>query len=224
MEASPGSSVYKPLDTSRREIRLLEINKLPATKTEKQRAIRCSLKQVALREAPPFNALSYVWGGDESSCTVQINDEYLSVRKNLWDFLQALVNRFSLQDNAGRRNAPISNNGSGDMRQIAGGTNQQLDRGVVSDDNVIRVFVDAICINQHDTSERSSQVSMMGDVYRSAAEVWAWLGEGTPRSNQFFKLCDNIHKSHLAYGERDSKYKRRLAAMYEITVRSYWSR
>lgn len=39
------------------------------------------------------------------------------------------------------------------------------------------IFIDAICINQDDVQERSSQVACMGDVYRDAAAVVAWLGD-----------------------------------------------
>jgi len=37
-------------------------------------------------------------------------------------------------------------------------------------------WVDAICINQSDLEERSTQVLMMGDIYASTAAVFAWLG------------------------------------------------
>lgn len=39
------------------------------------------------------------------------------------------------------------------------------------------VFIDAICIDQRDVEERSSQVQLMGDVYGSATEVIVWLGK-----------------------------------------------
>ncbi|EMD00971.1 hypothetical protein BAUCODRAFT_60134, partial [Baudoinia panamericana UAMH 10762] len=38
------------------------------------------------------------------------------------------------------------------------------------------LFVDAICINQNDVAERSSQVALMGQIYRNAYQVLAWLG------------------------------------------------
>ncbi|KAK1080100.1 hypothetical protein LTR33_005829 [Friedmanniomyces endolithicus] len=37
------------------------------------------------------------------------------------------------------------------------------------------IFIDAICINQGDVVEKSSQVMLMGDVYCYASEVIAWL-------------------------------------------------
>ena len=39
------------------------------------------------------------------------------------------------------------------------------------------IWVDALCINQLDIHERSSQVGMMGDIYRQALEVHIWFGE-----------------------------------------------
>jgi len=38
------------------------------------------------------------------------------------------------------------------------------------------VYIDAICINQQDLGEKSTQVRLMGDVYRGATEVTVWLG------------------------------------------------
>ena len=39
------------------------------------------------------------------------------------------------------------------------------------------LWVDAICINQCNTAERSQQVTMMTTIYRSASIVIAWLGD-----------------------------------------------
>ncbi len=39
------------------------------------------------------------------------------------------------------------------------------------------LWVDALCINQDDLEERADQVSLMGEIYRQAECVVAWLGE-----------------------------------------------
>lgn len=39
------------------------------------------------------------------------------------------------------------------------------------------LWVDAVCINQADTAERASQVSIMGEIYGQASNVLIWLGE-----------------------------------------------
>jgi len=39
------------------------------------------------------------------------------------------------------------------------------------------LWVDAICINQDDPTERSQQVTLMRDIYRNASNILAWLGK-----------------------------------------------
>ncbi|KAL0944800.1 heterokaryon incompatibility protein [Colletotrichum truncatum] len=40
----------------------------------------------------------------------------------------------------------------------------------------IQIWVDALCINQQDIKERSSQVSLMNEVYELCEKVYIWLG------------------------------------------------
>lgn len=47
----------------------------------------------------------------------------------------------------------------------------------------LRLWVDAICIDQDNEREKSSQVTMMGSIYANAERVVAWLGEGNERDN-----------------------------------------
>ncbi|KAI0428216.1 heterokaryon incompatibility protein-domain-containing protein [Xylaria sp. FL1042] len=42
---------------------------------------------------------------------------------------------------------------------------------------VVWIWVDAICINQQDDAERAYQVGMMRDIYQNSSEVLIWLGE-----------------------------------------------
>jgi hypothetical protein len=44
----------------------------------------------------------------------------------------------------------------------------------------IRLWADAICINQSDNKEKGIQVEMMRDVYRTASKVHVWLGIDKP--------------------------------------------
>lgn len=41
------------------------------------------------------------------------------------------------------------------------------------------LWVDALCINQEDVFERSSQVEMMREIFKSCTCVYVWLGEPT---------------------------------------------
>lgn len=46
----------------------------------------------------------------------------------------------------------------------------------VAGDKPVRLWIDSICINQESNAERSQQVSLMGDIYFNAHEVFIWLG------------------------------------------------
>lgn len=53
-------------------------------------------------------------------------------------------------------------------------------------------WIDAICINQKDNSERGHQVNLMGAIYSQARSVFVWLGPGSAdkdRATEDFILC-----------------------------------
>lgn len=54
------------------------------------------------------------------------------------------------------------------------------------------LWIDAICINQQDLRERSSQVKIMGDIYRLADRVVVWLGTEKDNSAQALKTLSQL--------------------------------
>jgi Heterokaryon incompatibility protein (HET) len=54
------------------------------------------------------------------------------------------------------------------------------------------LWIDALCINQSDVSERNEQVKMMGEIYSRAREVLIWLGEGEESSDLAYELMLNF--------------------------------
>jgi hypothetical protein len=54
------------------------------------------------------------------------------------------------------------------------------------------LWVDAICINQADTVEKSRQIRLMQEIYTWAATTYVWLGKGTPQSD---KAMDYLAKA-----------------------------
>ncbi|KAL9045503.1 MAG: hypothetical protein Q9214_001459, partial [Letrouitia sp. 1 TL-2023] len=50
------------------------------------------------------------------------------------------------------------------------------------------IWIDAICIDQDDKEERSEQVKLMGEVYRGAEKVIAWLGDDTDDVEHAFSV------------------------------------
>ncbi|KAF2217093.1 hypothetical protein CERZMDRAFT_7356, partial [Cercospora zeae-maydis SCOH1-5] len=44
-------------------------------------------------------------------------------------------------------------------------------------DEVRRLWIDGICINQGDVHEKTAQVTMMREIYEKAEQTIVWLGE-----------------------------------------------
>lgn len=57
--------------------------------------------------------------------------------------------------------------------------------GMLQDDEVILLWIDAISINQQDMAERNEQVAAMTQIYESAAFVACWLGEDNGRGIEY---------------------------------------
>lgn len=100
------------------------------------------------------------------------------------------------------------------------------------------LWIDAICINQADASERNRQVALMGKIYTCASNVIAWLGEADLSSSSAFRYFRTLDARKPAL---DLMYKVRgiydedLAAseisshdigsdILELCSRDYWSR
>ncbi|KAM7204844.1 Heterokaryon incompatibility protein (HET) domain containing protein [Rhypophila sp. PSN 637] len=129
------SFCYKPLDDAKNSIRLLRI----LSPTNDSDTICCSLVTAHLDKKPSYEALSYVWGSEPSSTTIQCDGRDISITRNLYQALRSL---------------------------------QRLE------DSTNRLFwIDALCINQNDIAERSSQIGLIFHIYRAARNVIVWPGE-----------------------------------------------
>lgn len=59
-----------------------------------------------------------------------------------------------------------------------------------SKDKPIRLWADAICINQQTLEERNRQVGIMASIYANATEVLVWLGKASPNDALAFWMID----------------------------------
>jgi Heterokaryon incompatibility protein (HET) len=161
---------YEPL-AANRSIRLVTLVRDETA----QIGFRCQVAVASLDDNPTFNALSYTWGypydtdpldphepssqpsSDGATAApifeVPVNsDRYLTVAENLFDALRQF-SRDSLD------NDPTYS---------------------ISSPFHTPIWIDAISINQVDPAERSSQVSLMADIYSAAQSVIVWLGPDEP--------------------------------------------
>ncbi|KAK6863649.1 hypothetical protein PG995_000177 [Apiospora arundinis] len=62
-----------------------------------------------------------------------------------------------------------------------------------SETELVRVWVDSLCINQKDNTERTHQVKIMREIYQNSSEVIVWLGDSKTHDN----LLPTCHRSLL---------------------------
>lgn len=65
------------------------------------------------------------------------------------------------------------------------------------------LWIDAICINQHDYTEKASQVQMMRDIYAKASKTIVWLGPGTKATASTFQFVEQL----IASGSQEASWK-----------------
>ena len=94
-------------------------------------------------------------------------------------------------------------------------------------------FIDQICIDQTNISERNDQVKIMGSIYAQAARVCVWLGEASNTSAdamQMLREFDLGSRLYRPYAWRHKSHFVRDRSAIEITrfrelmQRPYWSR
>ena len=145
----PNRYRYQALDTSTRQIRLIKLH--PGQPDKPQ----CGISVFELDNAPPFLALSYTWGPPSPQFDILVNGEPLSVRENLFRFLQAYL--MITDEDSQRERLP------GCYYHWESSADEYL-------------WIDQICIDQSSVSERNHQVGMMASIYSGCCETIIWLG------------------------------------------------
>jgi ankyrin repeat protein len=87
------------------------------------------------------------------------------------------------------------------------------------------IWIDALCINQMNDSERTHQVALMGEIYTMAKRVIAWLGPAYDSSDSGVEEFRIASPQWTAKKTFLKKWKSPAAsAIRSICVRSYWNR
>ncbi|KAL8758832.1 MAG: hypothetical protein Q9199_001182 [Rusavskia elegans] len=110
--------------------------------------IRCSLRTVSLQDDPEYETLSYAWGEPVFDHELLVDGAVLNVTRNLFNAVRYL------------------------RRQYLG----TVDDSSWDPEGSGILWADAICINQGDIDERSSQVSLMGEIYSHGIKLHVWIG------------------------------------------------
>lgn len=94
-------------------------------------------------------------------------------------------------------------------------------------------WIDAICIDQSNFRERAYQVSIMGEIFGSANDVFIWLGEEAQDSNLALNFIKILAKCYQRLEERrekvlalaqDVRYQPHWAALDKLWKRRWWDR
>lgn len=67
------------------------------------------------------------------------------------------------------------------------------------------LWSDAVCINRDDIAERTSQIQLMGSIYRNCRVAFAWLGQHDEDTKDAFECARYIHE-HVPGEQQDPPY------------------
>ncbi|KAK0616869.1 heterokaryon incompatibility protein-domain-containing protein [Immersiella caudata] len=182
---------YTPLDPAKQEIRFLTIEDA----SDDSSVISCKLHRASLSTlpGPEFVALSYVWGDAKITGDIRVDGDSFAATTNL---IAALGNlRSALRDLQTKAAAPKPG-----ISAEAAWSDGKGFHTVFGHAAPTLFWIDAICINQQDISERSSQVQMMGQIYKSAHHVVGWLGSD-PESGQAARDLQDLSTQWVVPGD-----------------------
>ncbi|WDK20004.1 heterokaryon incompatibility protein [Colletotrichum graminicola] len=155
------------------------------------------LNTFPLEGAPPFWALSYTWGPlDFDECSAQLtgsetrlhdvecDGQVVRVGETLYDYLDQVKKEMSSSFGARKhQTGPPAASPSYRLPLPA---------------KAVNLWVDAMCIDQNSSQEKSHQVQMMGQIYEAARNVIVWLGKAQPNEDVCWVLRDFIPKIRRA--------------------------
>jgi len=75
------------------------------------------------------------------------------------------------------------------------------------------LWVDALCINQYDLSEKSLQVGMMGAIYESAERVLVWLGPREPTHDVLWALEEFVPSLFRMVSGKLGRFRKKSLAL-----------
>ncbi|KAK3402812.1 heterokaryon incompatibility protein-domain-containing protein [Sordaria brevicollis] len=159
-------------------IRLLELCPVPAKNDE----LYCKLYTAPITNLPRYSAVSYAWGDNAQTHTIRIVDS---------DQAQTLTEEGLGYNPESFSVLPITSSLNTCLRQFR--TYKEL--------RLTPLWIDQICINQDDNVEKSCQIQLMGQIYSSARQVYAWLGLDADGSDEviqaFCQVAEHMWDSGL---------------------------
>lgn len=162
LKSDGSTSIYSSIDSTK-EIRLLNLQPAPSPRGEDDTVLAapviCTLTTALRQSESPYKALSYTWGNDYTA------EDFIC--PNCGAYAEDTCARCSPCPQIECNGHPLA-----------------VTRNCLNALLTLRqcrifgpIWIDAICINQHDVEERNAQVGLIGDVFRNAVEVVVCLCE-----------------------------------------------
>lgn len=82
----------------------------------------------------------------------------------------------------------------------------------------MNMWIDCLCIDQRNTSERNHQISIMGDIYKTAQDVFVWLGPGDDETDYAME--------HIGTADPSTPFDPTIFSrcVQKLFTATYWSR
>ncbi|SCO92442.1 uncharacterized protein FRV6_16570 [Fusarium oxysporum] len=198
---------YLQLREGTKEIRLLTLH--PGSSWVK---IRCDLAVASLEplHAPKYHALSYTWNEpiQPSAPVTTFRGFYQHSRALYWHYCRRSQETIIMNGLP----FPVTRNLATALRHIR------------HREKSVDLWIDAICINQNDDTEKSQQVRMMPDIYSKAHRTLIWLGPRADQSDEameFIRSAPSIRTDDANLDIDNLVSTRALTALFN---RTWWQR
>lgn len=154
LRATKTSYRYTKID--RDQVRLLVVKR--GARNDELHVILSTVPRKDLDKSFPYIALSYHWGDGNADKVIMVQTELTSLGEQSVGAIALLLHTQKPKKLSIRPNLHAA------LKHLRRETQE------------VTVWVDALCINQNDTEEKSEQISHMPSIYRRAYNVCIWLG------------------------------------------------
>ncbi|KUJ24386.1 uncharacterized protein LY89DRAFT_713249 [Mollisia scopiformis] len=203
------ASNFAPLSLPRsiRLLRIVALSPEAGSPSQDPPVLGVFLEQFHLDQSPEYHALSYTWG---EACRADIEDTDApeTASTNGCPTILVLENTRSpgeptSEDKSSQANFRPQRKPYLITQNLQDGL-QHLARTVYAGK---WFWIDALCIDQENLSEKAIQVALMGEIYSKASKVIIWLGSDTKDLEEVEWLCNDyliaLSNYYLTFGMED---------------------
>ena len=183
MQSQPEGFKYDPLPDTR-SFRLIKEIASDATGSH----LSCVLETFSLDACPSYGCLSYTWGPALTS-DAESGEPTDTARFELIVRAEETAGILSIRENLFDALCQLISSLSGSTQYM---------------------WIDAICIDQDNLKERSSQVSMMDSIYSGADKVIVWLGKDMADFSDFAWFHSDARASEYLQGSQTDSIAKRI--------------